>query len=322
MTITADAKSRTDGSGYSLCEKINNKYPIVLVSRTEHFEFNTELLKLKKYILVCFCEYGANDWDRKETHLFGKNTDKFTYAFAGDEWKKFDDWVKSNPPLLYFKRELLKADATDTVLPIEYPCIAPKFEPQGKQEYLNRPIELFNYWGWSHEARRVFHGRAWEHAAKTGIYLVDNLSYISHAVNDCDSQRLWVSVNIPSYARIDMNIIYNFIGNSKLCLSLPGAGIKCFRSSEIPVNSIMVLQDDPLEWTYEWVHGVNCIRVPIGTDMESIKGTSGDVPEIPAIEEALKRTDLWKIYLQGMATVDKYRIENYVPYLENLINNA
>ncbi len=322
MIVSADANGKADGTVVKIAELVKSKYPIIPITRLDGYKFNEQLLKLGKYILFDFCEYGANDWDRKETHLFGKNTDKFKYAFPGKEWDRFDEWVASNPPLVYFKRELLKKDSSANIIPIEYPSWAEESTRQGKQDFINRPIELFHCWGWSHESRRTFHGNVWQHAAKNGIYVVDNLNYIANSIKDIDNKRLWVTANVPHYARVNMDFIYSVLRNSILSLSLPGAGIKCFRHSEVSADSIMVMQEDPLAWSYEWIHGVNCIRVPIGDTMEDIMGINGS-PEIGSIELALKRTDLWKIYLEGVNNCDKYRPENYIAkYIEPIIKKA
>jgi len=322
MIISADKNGSADGTVVRIAELVNTDLPIIPITRIDNFIFDPELLKLKKWVLFDFSEYGANDWNRKETHIWGKNTDKFRYAFPGDEWLKFDDFVKKNPPTITFKRELLKKDVTDVLVPIEFPCWADKYPAQGKQPFINRRIELFNFWGWSHESRRTFHGNVWQHAAKTGKYIVDNLNFLEGALKDVDNKHLWVTANIPHYARIDMKYIYPLMYNSILGLSLPGAGIKCFRHAEVPAVSIMVMQEDQLAWSKEWVHGFNSIKVPIGDTMEDIMGINGS-PEIPAIEAALQRTDLWKIYLEGVNTCDWYRPENYIPnYIEKIINKA
>lgn len=322
MIIPIDAQGRVDDTVKRFAQIVQTKYPILIVTRFENYRFNTELLSMGKYILFDFSEYGANDWNRKETHIWSKNTDKFKYAFPGPEWDKFDEFVAKNPPIITFKRELLKKDASENIVPIEYICWGERYQTQTKKEFIERPIEVFNYWGWSHESRRVLHGRIWEHAAKKGIYVIDNLNYLKGALSDADNKRLWITANIPHYARIDMSYIYAVMGNCKLTLSLPGAGIKCFRAAEAPTNSLMVMQEDPLSWSFPWVDGENCIKVKIGNTMADISGTSGNCPEIPAIEEALQRTDLHRIYLEGVHNVENYRPDKYIPFIEKQINAA
>lgn len=107
MIVSPDKNDQIDGVVYTILKAIPSKIPLVHITKFENFVFNEDLLKLKEYILFDFCEYGANSWDRKQTHLFGKNTSDFKW-FKGREWKIFDEFVKSKPPLVYFKRELLK----------------------------------------------------------------------------------------------------------------------------------------------------------------------------------------------------------------------
>ena len=71
----------------------------------------------------------------------------------------------------------------------------------------------------------------------------------------------------------------------------------------------MVLQDNNIAFPFEWEHGVNCIRY------------KGDNP-ISAIEEALKRGDLYDIYLRGVDNINKYRNPNYTKHIEQLIKEA
>ena len=96
MILIANKTGEVDSAYHSLVKHINSKYPIVMVSWSEHFVFNEELLKLKDYVLVCFCEYG---WDLEltHTHIWGENSDFFTRYYNRD-WIKFDDWVKENAP--------------------------------------------------------------------------------------------------------------------------------------------------------------------------------------------------------------------------------
>src|SRR5689334_20600178 len=143
MIFSPDKQNRIDGTVNKILGSINSPIPLIGITRMDNFQFNDMLLTIKgKYAIFDYCEYGANDWDRKETHLFGSNTDRFKYAFPGDQWNRFDQWVRGNPPAIYFKRELLKKDASSLVYPIEYPCWGPKFQIQGKQEFINRRIEL------------------------------------------------------------------------------------------------------------------------------------------------------------------------------------
>lgn len=307
MILVANKTGTTDGPAYQFISQINSPIPLVLVSRANDFVFNEELLKLDRWVLVDYTEYNW-DWDRKETHIWGKNTDKFPYVFPGDEWKRFDDFVISKPPVLIFKRELLKKDASETLLPIEYPNWIKPIALQSREEFNARPFSVFFFWGRSHEARVKLHGNIWLNASSGGYSVCDSLNHIRGFVENEEGEK-WVTLNIPHYARIPIESILQMNGASKLSISMPGAGVKCFRSTgESGANSTMVMQRDDLAWTHEWIDGHNCIQFnSFGEEIETIKS-------------ALRKEDLYLIYINCVATSNQYYLPTYIDHLEKLIN--
>lgn len=309
MLITADKNGRADSVYHTLINKLNSKYPIVLVNWVEDFIFNDELLRVKDYILICFCEYGWN-YTITDSHVWGSNTDKNGYGdgrYKGTEWDKFDNWVRDNPFKVMFKRELLAKDVTDKIRPIEYPCITDLQPTQTKAEYDNRPVSVFQSWGRSNENRLRIHGEIWIHAYNKGFQPCDNIYYINHYMHNEHGEK-WITLWIPHYARVDINEILKINSFSKLSLSWAGAGFKCFRTAEAPINSIMVMHRNEHAWSFDWDES-NCILVEHGEEIEGI-------------EAALKREDLYLVYVNGVANISNYHISNYIPYLENIINNA
>lgn len=307
MIIVADAQGRTDGSAYQMLQGLDSPLPIVLVAWTEDFKFNEELFGVKDYILCCFCEYG-HDFDLNEsgTHVWGQNSEKFPRYYNGD-WVKFDNWVRNNPPKIVFKRELLAKNVTRGTFPIEYPCL---IEPQhiySKEDFNAKPINLFHYWGRSNESRIRMQGEIWLHAFNKGFQVCDNIYYVDNYLKEEKGEK-WVSLWIPHWARIDINQLMFINSFSKLSLSLPGAGFKCFRTGEVPVNSVMVMHKNDFAFTYDWDE-TNCILVELGKEIEGI-------------EAALKRDDLYDIYLRGVENIDKYRIGNYTNRLKSIIDAA
>lgn len=320
MILLADKNGSTDGVAYSLIQKIKTELPIILVSRIEDFKFNDNILNLvgKKYVLVCYCEYGW-EWNRSETHIWGSNTNKFKDIFGGDEWLKFDDFIRDNPPALFFKRELLKKDVTNTVVPIEYPNWQSSYPAQTKEEFNNRSVSVFNYWGRSHEARLMFHGEVWKHSARKGYAVCDNIYFINAFMNEEKNPNKWISLWMPHYSRVDISEILKINAISKLSVSLPGSGIKCFRSTgESIVNSVIVMPEDELAYSHEFINGVNCIKFPI----ESINGIDKEWHITTTIENALKKENLYDIYLEGLKAADFYRVENYISRIEKQINQS
>ena len=309
MLVSAD-KNTIDPPVHRIVGNINSPIPIVPITRLDHYEFNPELLNLDKYVLIDYCEYGWDFYSDK-THLFGVNTDEFLDKFKGEEWQKFDNWVKQNPPVVYFKREMVVGDNPSYVKPIEYPnwVICPPI--QTKEEFdSKRPIDVFYFWGRSHEGRVMLHSDIWKYSSKYGYSVCDNIYYVDGFLQKEENPKKWVSLSIPHYARHDISNILAINSLSKLSISMPGAGVKCFRSTgECSVNAIMAMPQNDMVWTYDWGHGKNCIMLRVGHEMEDIISS-------------LKRFDLYEIYVQGVETTKKYQWENYKKHIEDVISQS
>lgn len=314
MIILPDT-TRTDGSAHFLCQRIKTEFPILLLSRVEELNFNEEVLSLegKKFVIIDFIENGWN-WDREETLIVGQNTGRF---FKSEGWGRLNEFLGRNRAALYLKRELLAKDVAPNLLPIEYPNFQPRYETQSKEDFDNRKISVMYYWGRSHEARLMLHGEIWKNAAKKGYAVCDNLQHFNNFIAEESNKNIWLSFWIPHYSRIGISQILNLNGCSKLSVSLPGAGIKCFRSTgESIVNSVMVMPEDNLAYSHPFIHNFNCIKFPI----DSVDGITKEWPVIEAIETALQNPNLYDIYLNSLLVADWYRVDNYVSHLEGLIN--
>lgn len=318
--IIADIQ-RTDNPALDMLRKGQFKYPVLLLARSENLSFNKEVLSLKgkPYVIADYIENGWC-WDRKETLIVGKNCDKFPDVCQSG-WEELSDFIRENPPLIYFKRELLKKDKTDTILPIEYVNLQQLFPAQTQEEFNARPVSVFHYWGRSSDSRLMAHAEFWRNAAKKGYSVCDNIYYFNAFIHDEINQpNKWVTMNIPHHSRVDIKYIMEINGVSKLSLSLPGAGVKCFRNcGESLCNSVMVMPDDNLAWSWPFINGENCIQFPIG---DNVTGVDKEWPIIEAIETALKNPNLYDIYLQSLEAAKYYQIDNYLKnYLEPIINN-
>jgi len=310
MIINASGNGVTDGTAHRFLSMLNTDVPILLVSRVEGFVFNEQIntLKGKKYIL---CDYVENGWEwdslRDDGHLWGVNTQDFDFM-QGDEWKKFDEFIVDNPPAISFIRELKKEDVAPNRLPIEYPNFQPKYALQDKEQFMSRPITLFNFWGRSHEERLQVHGNIWKDASRYGYSVCDNIYFLERFLAE-EKGNKYVTIWMPHYFRVPIENILAINQMSKFSLSMPGAGIKCFRSTgEAPANSIMVCKEDGLAWTYPWVHAINCLNFD-GTDLSEV------------LESAKDNEKIYGIYCNGVATANKYRVEPYINnYLLPLIN--
>jgi hypothetical protein len=307
LIITShDATGRYDPTVSKIFELVNSPIPVVTVTRWENYRFNELLWKLDKWVLADYCEYDW-DFDLTDTHLFGVNTYKFKDKFPGEEWDKFDDFVRTNPPVLYLKRELLTKDVRVNILPADYPAYFDAYPVQSKEEFDKRPISVFNFWGRSHEARARVHSEIWEHSPQGGYTVLDNPYFIKGFLENEGGEK-WATFNMPHYYRVEITQLLTICELSKLALALPGCGLKTFRHSEVSANSVMVKWKDNLAWGFEWKHGVNCIECEPGCEIEAIK-------------QALRLPNLYDIYAAGVETWSKYQVVNYSARLESLIKS-
>ncbi len=304
-----DKRDISDGLAHTFLQKVNVDIPIVLVSRVEDLQLNEEILKLKEWVCVDYTELGW-DWHMDYGHHFGQNTDKFPEVFRSKDWQRFDQFVKDNPPKITFCRELLQKDVTDKLVPIVYPCMLPPVPVQTKEEFDNRPLQLYFNWGLSNEARKWLHAKIWRKSSVYGYAVCDNLSFFNQFMQNENNPAKWLTLNTPHYARQPIETVMMLNGISKISVSIAGAGRNCFRHAESPVNSVMLMWEDDLAWHQEdWVSGHNCIKCNEGE-------------EVQAAIAALNSPDLYEIYRNGVDTVDKFRVGNYARFIEETINNA
>lgn len=310
MVISPSINEGIGGTEYKIAGSIDTPLPVIPITRANNFVFNTELLKFEKVVILDYIEYDWN-WPLEETgtHLWGYNTNKFKHHFSSDEWMKFDNWVCGLKEVVYFKRELLNGDKSNVVHSLEYPSWITEFQTVSKNDFENRKIDLFNFWGRSHEARLIFHSKVWEHASKHGGDVLDNIFYFNDWIKYEQSGRKYITLNIPFYGRTDISNILSISGLSKLSIAHPGAGRKTFRENEVSNNSVLVTWDNNLEYAYPWIANENCIKFDkLGNEFE-------------AIEAALTNPNLYEIYKEGKQNAQKYMITNYInDYLLPIIN--
>jgi len=310
MVIVADKRDRTDGTAHNFLQRVNSPVPIVLVSRVEDLVYNDALDSLDEYVLMDFIELGW-DWNREFGHKWGENTDKFPEVFRSEGWKRFDEFVAKNPPIVAFQRELLKRDVTDKLVPIAYPCFLPPIPTQTFDEFNARPLQTIFSWGLSHEYRKALHGDIWKQAGRYGYSVCDNLFYMQGFLQHESNPKKWLTLNIPHYYRLPMEQFMPIHSLAKISISIAGAGRNCFRHCESPVNSVMLMWEDELAWHEDWKSGFNCIKCEQGKEIETIN-------------EWLNKPEIWlyEIYCAGVAEVDKYRTNNYASHIEHLIKTA
>ena len=311
MIVSADLNQKVDPVWYALLKEVNTGIPIVPVTKLDDYKFNTELYNLDKWILVSGVEFG---WDHNfevtGTHFFGKNTYEYDFGFDGEEWKKFDDFVKAHPPVIVFTRELMEGAAPINCYPINYPSWHELPPIQSREEFDSRPL-LFNFvWGLSNERRKTIHAEVWQRAGEFGYSVCDNVLNAPLFLEKEDNPKKVLTANVPWYARHSMEIITKINELSKISISVGGCGRHCFRHSESPMASVMYMWEDGIKYSYPWINGVNCIKSEPGKELETIMA-------------ALNNHNLYDIYVQGVNNCQNYVLKNYVQnYLEPIINKC
>lgn len=313
--VSADARGRVDNTVMngllaflpSIVSAADADVILTPVSWYADFQFNTELLKVRKPICVVdFVEF-CWDWDQEKSNLFGTGMTRAYGHLASDEYAKLDDWVRDHPPVLQFKRELLARDRTHRVRPIGFPCRIPAPPIQTRAEFAARPIEVFSSWGLSHPSRQRLHGDIFRNAHEKGIHVID-----SWEDDHKWERRNWVSIYSPYWRRKLMDEVMRWQGRAKISVSLPGAGIVCFRSAEAPVNSIMALHNDNLAWPHKWQHGINCFRLAPGHEFSCLE----------AIARSTEPDQLYDIYRASQETIDRYRERMAREYMVSAIHEC
>lgn len=269
---------------------------IIPISYHPNFQFNESLNKLdRKTIVFDYLEFGWDAGD-KENRL-GRGIDRPWFShLESDEWTKLDKWARENPAALTFKRELFEKDRSDSMIPCEWPCRLPVPPLQSEEEFSARPFETFHCFGYSHPSRPRLHGDMFHAMADKGINVLD--SFDEYRGQSFNHDRIWISVYTPYYRRKPIEEVMEWQSRAKISVSLPGAGVKCFRHSEAPVGSIMALPSDSLAWAFPWVSGENCVRL----DANNL---------FVCLEAWTKYNHLYDIYVASQENIDRYRSQRY-----------
>lgn len=312
--ISPDLQGRIDGtiaanllSGFPDQSSSRHDCDVILVpfSFMADFKFNPALRDISKpWVALDYLEYEWN-CDMMSTHFIGANTRDCRWLRP--DWWEFCDFAKERPPVAYFKRELIAQDVSGDVCPIEWPCYLESTELATEEAFNARPIEVFNSWGFSHPSRPRLHADIFRAMTTQGIGVIsEHNQYEGYFKGPC--QRTWATIFSPWYARRPITDILWYQERSKLSVSLPGCGKKCFRHAEAPVSTIMAVAKDDLAWSFPWHDGVNCVRLNPGSS--GMFFGCGQMFE--DLHEATRRPDLYQIYLAGQETIDRYRTKRYV----------
>lgn len=306
--MSGDAQGRIDGtikahllSGFPDVSSSPHDCDVIVVpvSTFADYRFNPKLRDIKKpWVLLDYTELEWNYFDLGNTTLlFGQNAKECRWL--NPHWHPLHDFVREHPPIVHFKRELLEEDECDNIFPIDWPCALEVPAPQTEQEFEERPIEVFNCFGYSHPARPLLHADIFRGIVEHGLGVISEAGHFNDYFKS-PSARTWVSIFAPHYARIPIATIQWYQERSKLSVSLPGCGRKCFRMAESPVGSIMALRHDGMAYSYAWEEGRNCIRLNSGDDFFDL-------------DMAIRhRGSMYEIYLASQETIRKYQTKTYV----------
>jgi len=292
--LSSDAAGQIDGTAmsnlYGHLPK-GDDLTAVPVSYVPNYRFNPELERVKTPIVVFdFLEYF--NFHNHRTHLLGTGDLPRNMADS-PEWQKLHEFFQARPIHRYFKRELFAHDAPEGALPLEWPCYMEAWPREDKANFDSRKFPVFNCWGHSSSARPRFHSGVYELMAEGKVDVCSSWDQLEAFPGG------WISLHTPSSHRRHYNEILLWQSRSKTSITLPGSGVKCFRSTESPVNSIPVMADDDCRWSIPWVHGENCLRVGAHAPAHDLSGFIDSLP-------------LHQIYLNAQDTVDRYRTQRYI----------
>lgn len=280
---------------------------VVPVAWHPDYKFNEDLLLLKRpVVLIDYLEFGWNFGPRE--NRIGKGTTDWPGHLNSPEWAKLDAWVRDHPPALVFKRELFKRDVGERFLPIDFPCCNPPPKIPSRAEFDARPFDVFYCWGLSHPDRARLQGDIFHAMANRGLSVISD--WIQFKQLPEMPGRTWVAIHSPYWARVPMERVMEVQHRSKVSISMPGAGQKCFRSSESACGAIMAMPKNYLAWSYDW-HDGNSILLTPGQELESLL-------------HQMEHHNLYDIYLSSQINFELYRCENYardyvMPAIERLL---
>jgi hypothetical protein len=275
---------------------------VVPISFYQDFQFRRDLPAIigsKRWILVDYLELGL-DWEPNgviDSHLLGRNSANFARV-SGPEWMRLDAFVRDHPPLVYFRRELLAREHSDSIRPLEFPGYLPIPTIQSREEFNSRPVEAFHYWGLSHRSRPVLHGDIFRHSYDKGYEVLSEWGHW-HGFFSNKRNRVWSTIHAPHFARVGIEHIQHYIHRSKLTVSLPGAGVRCFRDLEAAAGSIPTFGHTALGWSFPFIHGQNCIEIRLDHAWEDLY-------------KATQRGDLYDIYVESQRNAENFVGANYV----------
>ena len=90
-----------------------------------------------------------------------------------------------------------------------------------------------------------------------------------------------------------------YIRQSKITISMPGCGVKCFRHGENCQDAIMAFPIDSLAWSYPWTEQNSIRFIPFGAFAGSI-------------HRSIENSNLYELYCAATENGRNYRPETYL----------
>lgn len=175
-----------------------------------------------------------------------ENWNKNAYGYPFPELEALE--VKA-----YFKRECVG----DKFIPIDFYNFKTWDKIDTFEEFNARPIDILMCYGLSHPLRPQVHAVI----MTSGLWTyIDQPEYMEH-----EKGPFALCMFRPWYARVDVDELFALQAKAKITISLPGSGVKCFRSSEI-INSVMAMPLNDLIWQAGWNHD-NCVLIEDQPDL-------------------------------------------------------
>jgi len=265
---------------------------LVPISYYGDYKFHDALLSINKPVVV----FDYLEWFGFATsHLLGK--EELPRNVAEDpEWQKLNRWAAEANIVLTFQRELLKKDVGERRIPIEWPNYLDLWQRESKAAFDKRPfLWLFN-WGMSHYLRPKLHSQTFKMMADGRLDVISHWDHIDAKINEPQAKAL--SIHTPHTHRIPTTQIAVRQAQSRMCVSMPGSGITCFRSTEALVHTVPVKFKDDKAWSYDWNHGENCLI---------LENESMMAHDLMSFAE----WDLHPIYMAAQELAERYHVSNY-----------
>jgi hypothetical protein len=216
------------------------------------------------------------------------------------QWHEAHNWLAHSPSALYFKRELQKQDMSPAVQPIEWPCTHAAWEIEPKDRFDVRPFQVFYNWGYSNALRPRLAGEIYGLMAEGKIEVISSFDHIDAKAHE--PQPKWISIHSPHTHRTHIDMILRRQAQSKMSVSMPGSGVKCFRSQEAPLHTVPVMVWDGTAWSYPWIGGENCLCID----------PAWPISMAEQLWQYSQESNLHNIYVAAQENLDRYRTHRYI----------